>query len=120
MGLFGKSRKDKESEYMSKINVTKCLEENFSLTVDDIYTIIGVGTVVTGTVTSGMCRTGEPAIIGDKETTITMIDIHTKERKPNDAAYSTEHVGLGLRGIPKEQIKIGDIVEVRNAHKYHI
>lgn len=55
MGLFGKSKKEKEQEYMSKINVDACLKENFELIIDDVFTIIGVGTLVTGTVNAGMC-----------------------------------------------------------------
>ena len=46
MGLFGKSKKEREKEYMSRIDVPSCLKENFTLTVDEIFTIIGVGTVV--------------------------------------------------------------------------
>jgi hypothetical protein len=59
MGLFGKSKKEREKEYMSRIDVPSCLKENFTLTVDEIFTIIGVGTVVTGNVETGICRTGE-------------------------------------------------------------
>ena len=42
------------------------------------------------------------------ETIITNIDIHTKERKSNGCGYKTEHVGLGLRGVSKEQLEKGD------------
>ena len=54
MGLFGKSKKEREKEYMSRIDVPSCLKENFTLTVDEIFTIIGVGTVVTGNVETGI------------------------------------------------------------------
>lgn len=63
MGLFGKSKKEREKEYMSRIDVPSCLKENFTLTVDEIFTIIGVGTVVTGNVETGICRTGDKAYI---------------------------------------------------------
>lgn len=56
-------------------------------------------------INTGMCRVGEIATVASYETTITAIDIHTKDRKPNNAAYATEHVGLRLRGISKDQIK---------------
>ena len=122
MGLFGKSKKEREKEYMSKINVTACLNQDFEMTIDDIYTIVGVGTVATGTVSGGMCREGEVAKVNTSgnilEATITVIDVHTKERKPNGCAYKTEHVGLGLRGIAKEQLKKGDTVIIQNANKY--
>ena len=70
---------------MSRIDVPSCLKENFTLTVDEIFTIIGVGTVVTGNVETGICRTGDKAYINKAngeilETAITSIDVHTKER----------------------------------------
>ena len=52
------------------------------------------------------------------ETIITTIDIHTKERKSNGCGYKTEHVGLGLRGVSKEQLEKGDRVIVKNANMY--
>ena len=112
--------KEKELEYMSKINVQKCLKEDFTLTVDDTFVIIGVGTVVNGMINTGMCRVGEIATVARYETTITAIDIHTKDRKPNNAAYATEHVGLGLRGISKDQIKKGDIVKIKNRNNFQM
>ena len=92
MGLFGKSKKEREKEYMSRIDVPSCLKENFTLTVDEIFTIIGVGTVVTGNVETGICRTGDKAYINKAngeilETAITSIDVHTKERRPNGSGY---------------------------------
>ena len=55
---------------------------------------------------------------GVLETIITNIDIHTKERKSNGCGYKTEHVGLGLRGVSKEQLEKGDRVIVKNANMY--
>ena len=123
MGLFGKSKKEREKEYMSRIDVPSCLKENFTLTVDEIFTIIGVGTVVTGNVETGICRTGDKAYINKAngeilETAITSIDVHTKERRPNGSGYKTEHIGIGLRGIYKEQLDKGDKIMVKNANMY--
>ena len=53
-----------------------------------------------------------------KRQIITNIDIHTKERKSNGCGYKTEHVGLGLRGVSKEQLEKGDRVIVKNANMY--
>lgn len=118
MGLFGKSKKEREKEYMSKLDVPSCLKENFELIIDDAFTIMGVGTVATGNILIGMCREGENACIykanGDiLESRITTVDVHTKERKANGCGYKTEHVGLGLRGISKEQLEKGDKVIVK-------
>ena len=50
MGLFGKSKKERETEYMSRLDVPSCLKEDFELIIDDIFTIMGVGTVATGNI----------------------------------------------------------------------
>ena len=120
---FGKSKKERETEYMSRLDVPSCLKEDFELIVDDAFTIMGVGTVATGNILTGMCREGENACIykanGDiLETRITTVDVHTKERKANGCGYKTEHVGLGLRGVSKEQLEKGDRVIVKNANMY--
>lgn len=125
MGLFGKSRNEKEKEYMEKIDVPSCLKENFELNIAEVFTIVGVGTVATGNVIAGMCRVGEKAYInkinGDiLETTITAIDAHTKDRKPNNCGYKTEHIGVGLRGISKEHLEKGDKIIVKNANIYRM
>lgn len=125
MGLFGKSKKEREKEYMSRIDVQTCLTQDFELEIDDVFTIIGVGTVATGIVLSGMCREGETAYVETRsghtlETRIVGIDIHTSERKPNGCAYKTEHVGIALRGLSKEQLEIDDRIIVKNANKYRI
>ena len=113
MGLFGKSKKEREKEYMNRLDVPLCLKEDFELIIDDVFTIMGGGTVVTGNISTGMSREG-----GVLETIITNIDIHTKERKANGCGYKTEHVGLGLRGVSKEQLEKGDRVIVKNANMY--
>ena len=82
MGLFGKSMREKEEEYMRRINVSECLKQDFRMRIDDTFTLIGTGTVVVGQIVSGMCREGEPVFIvqqsGVLESVITQIDIHTK------------------------------------------
>lgn len=62
MGLFSKSKKEREKEYMNKLDVPSCLKEDFKLIIDDVFTIIGVGTVVTGNIITGMCRKEEKDI----------------------------------------------------------
>ena len=58
MGLFGKSKKEREKEYMNKLDVPSCLKENFELIIDDAFTIMGIGTVATGNILIGMCIAG--------------------------------------------------------------
>ena len=86
MGLFGKSKKEREKEYMNRLDVPLCLKEDFELIIDDVFTIMGVGTVVTGNISTGMCREGENACVyktngGVLETIITNIDIDVYKRQ---------------------------------------
>ena len=105
MGLFGKSKKEREKEYMNKLDVPSCLKENFELIIDDAFTIMGIGTVATGNILIGMCREGENACIykanGDiLESRITTVDVHTKERKANGCGI-LEQFSLTTSSLPK-------------------
>ena len=42
MGLFGKRKKEREKEYMNRLDVPLCLKEDFELIIDDVFTIMGV------------------------------------------------------------------------------
>jgi len=122
--LFGNKKErlmEIEREYLSKINIEECSKEDFSMTVEDIFMIIGKGTVVTGTIQSGICHTDEECILEQPSeninTTILWIDVHTKQRRPNNEAYKSEHVGLLLKGILKEQVEVGGKITIKNAKK---
>lgn len=123
MNIFKNNKKEQEKEYMKELNIPSCLNENFELIIDDVFTIVGIGTVATGYIISGMCRVTEIASIYESnnelfKSRITMIDVHTKKRKQNDCGYKTEHVGIGLKGIKKEQLKKGMKIIIKNANMY--
>lgn len=124
MGLFGKSKKEKEAEYMERINVPQCLKQDFIMKIGGVFAIGGNGTVVAGKIESGMCRVGERAFILQNgtaiETVITGIDLRTKERRPNQTAYATEQAGIALRGISKEQVQPGAVLAIKNGGKYEM
>ena len=42
MGIFGKSKKEREKEYMNKLDVKSCLKENFELIIDDVLSLIHI------------------------------------------------------------------------------
>lgn len=39
MGLFGKSMREKEEEYMRRINVSECLKQDFRMRIDDTFSL---------------------------------------------------------------------------------
>ena len=122
MGLFGK-KKDKEKEYLESLDINSMMNEEFVLEVDDIFTIVGVGTVVTGIVKSGMCHSGDYAFLktrnGNLETVILKIDIRRDDngnkvrKESNGIAYRGEYVGINIRGIARSQINKGDILMLK-------
>lgn len=119
MGLFRNREKEEkeEKEYLESLDIDSMQNEDFCLEIEEPFVIVGVGTVVTGYVTSGMCRSNEEAILQkaneEIETRIMNIDVHTKMRRANGVAYRGEHVGIHIRGIAKEQVSKGDKLIVK-------
>ena len=49
---------------------------------------------------------------------MTLAKMMTNSVRATGCGYKTEHVGLGLRGVSKEQLEKGDRVIVKNANMY--
>ena len=87
-------------------------EKPFLMPVEDVFTITGRGTVVTGRAERGVLNVNEEVeIVGIKEgsqrTTVTGIEMF---RKFLDEARAGENVGLLLRGIKREDVERGQVV----------
>ena len=87
------------------------MEKPFLMPVEDVFSITGRGTVVTGRVEQGMLNVGdEVEIVGLREvqkTTVTGVEMF---RKLLDEAQAGDNVGLLLRGIDKEDVERGQVV----------
>lgn len=88
------------------------IDKPFLLPIEDVFTITGRGTVCTGRVERGICKSGDNIdIIGmgsEKLTsTVTGVEMH---RKILDSAQAGDNVGLLLRGINKEQVRRGMVI----------
>jgi elongation factor Tu len=88
------------------------IEKAFLMPVEDVFTISGRGTVVTGRVERGLLKPMEEVeIVGIREkaqkTTVTAIEMF---RKTLDDARAGENVGLLLRGIKREDVERGQVV----------
>jgi elongation factor Tu len=79
--------------------------------IEDVFSITGRGTVVTGRVEQGMLTTGtEVEIVGIrpvKKTTVTGVEMF---RKLLDEGRAGDNVGLLLRGVGKEEVERGQVV----------
>ena len=87
-------------------------EKAFLMPIEDVFTITGRGTVVTGRIERGMVKVGETVeIIGIREekitTTITGVEMF---RKLLDSGQAGDNVGLLLRGVDKEAVERGMVV----------
>ena len=87
-------------------------DKPFLMPVEDVFTITGRGTVITGRVERGILLPNqEVEIVGIKEksskTTVTAIEMF---RKTLDDARAGENVGLLLRGTKREEVERGQVV----------
>jgi elongation factor Tu len=88
------------------------IEKPFLMPIEDVFTITGRGTVVTGRVERGIVKVSEEVeIIGIKEksakTTVTGVEMF---RKLLDEGRAGDNVGLLLRGIKREDVERGQVV----------
>jgi len=96
------------------------LDKPFLMPIEDVFTISGRGTVVTGRVERGVIKTGEEVeIIGIKDTRKTVITGVEMFRKTLDEARAGDNVGLLLRGIEKDDVQRGQVIAKPNSVTPH-
>jgi len=87
------------------------VDQPFLMSVEDVFTIQGRGTVVTGRVDRGTLKLNdEVEIVGLKPTRKTVVTGIEMFRKTLDEARAGDNVGLLLRGIEKEDVQRGQVL----------
>jgi len=87
------------------------IDKPFLMSVEDIFTITGRGTVATGRVERGKVKTGEEVeIVGIKETRKSVVTGVEMFRKTLDEGEAGDNVGVLLRGIEKDDILRGMVI----------
>lgn len=87
------------------------MDQPFLLPIEDVFSISGRGTVVTGRVERGIIRTGEEVeIVGIKETAKTTVTGVEMFRKLLDEGRAGENIGALLRGTKREEIERGQVL----------
>jgi elongation factor Tu len=88
------------------------IDKPFLMPIEDVFTITGRGTVVTGRAERGVLKVNEEAeIVGiHPSTTKTVVTGVEMFRKLLDEARAGENVGLLLRGIKREEVERGQVV----------
>ncbi len=87
------------------------IDKPFLMPVEDVFTISGRGTVVTGRVERGVVKVGEEVeIIGLRETQKTVCTGVEMFRKLLDQGQAGDNIGVLLRGIKREEVERGQVV----------
>ena len=83
----------------------------FLMPIEDVFTITGRGTVVTGRVERGSVKVGDTVeIVGIKETQTSVVTGVEMFRKLLDYAEAGDNIGVLLRGINRDQVQRGQVL----------
>ncbi len=87
------------------------IDLTFLMPVEDVFSISGRGTVVTGRIERGICKVGEEVeIVGIRDTQKTIVTGVEMFRKLLDQGMAGDNVGILLRGTKREDVERGQVV----------
>ena len=90
---------------------TRALDKPFLMPIEDVFSITGRGTVVTGRVEQGIVKTGDECeIVGIKPTTKTVVTGVEMFRKILDEGQAGDNIGCLLRGTGKDDVERGQVL----------
>ena len=114
---------DPESEWGSKVvelleavdsyipTPQRAVDQDFLMPIEDIFTISGRGTVVTGRVERGRVKVGETVeIVGIRDTKSTVVTGVEMFRKLLDSGEAGDNIGVLLRGTKKDEVERGQVL----------
>ncbi|XP_035662339.1 elongation factor Tu-like [Branchiostoma floridae] len=89
----------------------RAVDQPFLMPIEDVFSITGRGTVVTGRIEHGVIKVGEEvAIVGIRETTSTTCTGVEMFRKLLDEGRAGDNVGVLLRGTKKDEVERGQVL----------
>jgi elongation factor Tu len=90
---------------------TRALDKPFLMPIEDVFSITGRGTVVTGRVEQGIVKTSDECeIVGIKPTTKTVVTGVEMFRKLLDQGQAGDNIGCLLRGTGKDDVERGQVL----------
>ncbi len=96
------------------------IDKPFLMPVEDVFTISGRGTVVTGRIERGVVRVGEEVeIVGIRPTVKTVCTGVEMFRKTLDQGQAGDNVGVLLRGVKREEVERGQVISKPGAITPH-
>ena len=108
--------RDKVKELMEKVDAyipepKRDIEKDFLMPVEDVFSISGRGTVVTGRIEQGIVNVNEEIeIVGIRDTVKTIVTGVEMFRKLLDEGRAGDNVGLLLRGTKREDVERGQVL----------
>ena len=98
----------------------RAMDQPFLMPIEDVFSISGRGTVVTGRVDRGVVRVGEEVeIVGIRETTKTTCTGVEMFRKLLDEGRAGENIGVLLRGTKRDGVERGQVLSAPGAITPH-
>jgi elongation factor Tu len=89
----------------------RVVDKPFIMPIEDIFSIQGRGTVVTGRIERGICKVGEEMeIVGFRPTRKTVVTGVEMFKKLLDEGRAGDNVGLLLRGVEKDEVERGQVI----------
>jgi elongation factor Tu len=98
----------------------RLIDKEFLMPIEDIFSISGRGTVVTGRVERGIVKVGdEVEIVGIRPTTKTIVTGVEMFKKLLDQGQAGDNIGVLLRGTKKDDVERGQVLAKPNSIKPH-
>jgi len=98
----------------------RAIDKTFLMPIEDIFSIQGRGTVVTGRIEQGVVKVGEEVeIVGFRDTRKTVVTGVEMFKKLLDSGMAGDNVGLLLRGIDKDDVERGQVLAKPGSIKPH-
>ncbi len=116
---------DQVMELMKTVDETipdpvRDLDKPFMMPVEDVFSIKGRGTVVTGKISAGIVKVGEEVeIVGIRDTQKTTVTGVEMFRKLLDEGQAGDNVGILLRGLGKDDVERGQVLAKPGTAKPH-
>ena len=89
----------------------RAIDGDFIMPIEDVFSISGRGTVVTGRIERGVVKVGEEIeIVGIKDTTTTTVTGVEMFRKLLDQGEAGDNVGVLLRGTKRDEVERGQVL----------
>ena len=98
----------------------RAIDQAFLMPIEDVFSISGRGTVVTGRVESGIVKVGESVeIVGIRDTVVTTVTGVEMFHKLLDEGRAGENCGVLLRGTKREDVQRGQVLAKPGTIKPH-